>query len=330
MKAICRLLGACLASLVLYFAVFGFLLHKPLTLGEVTSLLAVKRNYAASIRGPKLVIFAGSNARFSHRCETIARLISVPCANFGTGRGIGFDYLVSALKPVLHPGDIVYMPWEYDWYLDDKAEVMSGPDAPEMFYRDKRELLGLGVERTFRAAFSFTLPFAVSALAEMGLDAGGFHPRFGLQNLTPEGDETGNTPEKAKVYASYVATAKADMPSAADLSKPTYIKSLMVDFFAWARRHGVVVVGGLQTAPDDLPVTQDRIDALRQFYEQNGQRFLVLDNHSQYPRSCFYDTLAHLNEPCQIRHSTKLAAAIAPFFHRGAPAKGLETVSSKR
>ncbi len=314
MKAIFRLLGACVGSVLLYAATFGFALHKPLTLGVIADLVAIKRDYAASIQGPKLVIFAGSNARFSHRCERIAQLISVPCANFGTGRGIGFDYLVAALKPVLHPGDVVYMPWEYDWYLDGKAQVMSGPDAPEMFYGNKRELVSLGLDRTLRASFSFTLPFVISAMAEMGLNAAGFHRRLGLQTLTHQGDETRHTRDKAQAYVSYVSTATADIPSSLALSKPSYIKAMMADFFAWAQQHGVTVVGGLQTVPDDLPVTPDRINALRRFYEENGESFLVLDNYSQYPRSCFYDTLAHLNEPCQIRHSTTLATAIAPFF----------------
>jgi hypothetical protein len=326
---ISRLLGACLASLLLYTATFGLALHKPLTLGVVADLVTVKRDYAASIQGSKLVIFAGSSARFSHRCETIARLISVPCANFGTGRGIGFDYLVAALKPVLHAGDVVYMPWEYDWYLDDKAQVMSGPDAPEMFYRSKSELLSLGLDRTLRASFSFTLPFVISAMAEMGLDAAGFHRRLGLNTLTPEGDEMGHTPEKAQAYVSYVSTVTAEIPPSAALSKPTYIKAMMADFFAWARQHGVTVVGGLQTVPDDLPVTPDRINALRRFYMENGESFLVLDNHSQYPRSCFYDTLAHLNEPCQIRHSTELAAALAPFVGKNRPVWHLETVTAE-
>jgi hypothetical protein len=328
-KAVFRLLGACVGSVLLYAAIFGFALHKPLTLGVVADLVALKRDYAATIQGPKLVIFAGSNARFSHRCETIAHLLSMPCANFGIGRGIGFDYLVAALKPVLHAGDVVFMPWEYDWYLDDKAQVMSGPDAPEMFYGNKRELVSLGLERTLRASFSFTLPFVISAMAEMGLDAIGFQRRAGLQTLTAQGDETGHTPDKAQAYVSYVTTAAADIPSAAALSRPSYIKAMMADFFAWARQHGVTVVGGLQTVPDDLPVNPDRIKALRRFYEGSGESFLVLDNHSQYPRSCFYDTLAHLNEPCQIRHSTKLAAAIAPFFAKDRPVRHLETVTAR-
>lgn len=314
MRPILKLLGACIASLMLYWTVFAFVLHAPLTLGEVSDLLTFKRDYAASLKEPKLVIFAGSNALFSHRCQTITRLLGVPCVNFGIARGVGFDYLVASLKPALHPGDVVYMPWEYDWYQDNKAQVMSGPDGAEMFYGGKRELIDLGLERSVRASFSFDLPFVFTAITEMGLDAAGVRRRFNLRTLTPEGDEMGHTAQKARAYASYVRTAAGDIPSATELSRPSYIKSLMIEFFAWARRHGVAVVGGLQTMPSDVSLSPSQLEVLRRFYESNGENFLVLENRSQYPRKCFYDTLAHLNEYCQIQHSTMLAAAMVPFL----------------
>src|SRR6266404_6337581 len=180
MQPVLKLLAACTASLVLYGFVFGFVLHKPLTIGIVGDLVAVKRSYAERIVSPKLVIFAGSNARFSHRCETIEMKLGVPCVNFGIGRGIGIDYLLAKLTPVLHAGDVVYMPFEYDWYLDDKAQVMSGPDAALMFYGEKQQLARFGPERMVRAFFQFDLPFAISAISEMALYRVGFQRRYNL------------------------------------------------------------------------------------------------------------------------------------------------------
>ena len=45
--------------------------------------------------------------------------------------------------------------------------------------------------------------------------------------------------------------------------------------------------------------------------EERGQRFLALDNRSRYPRSCFFDTLYHLNEECQCAHSRAVGRALA-------------------
>jgi hypothetical protein len=299
---------------MLYGFVFGFVLHMPLTIGTIADLMKAKRAYAEQVKSPKLVIFAGSNARFSHRCETIEAMTGIPCVNFGIGRGIGIDYLLANLKPVLRKGDVVYMPFEYDWYLDGKPQVMDGPDAALMWYGDKSELFDLGAERTLRAFFHFDLPFAISALTEMGLDAIGFRRRFGLQTLTKQGDEKGHTPNLAAAYADYVASTPASIPSAQALDAPSYIKGEIVRFLVWARGQGVTVIGGLQTAPDDAPVTEGVVRVLRRFYEKNGQAFLALDNRSLYPRRCFYDTVAHLNEPCQIKHSAMLASVIAAYF----------------
>src|SRR5258708_35813770 len=118
MRAIAKLVTACLASLFLYGVVFGVLVHKPLTVGVIDDLLHFKEAYAARADAPKLVIFAGSNARFSHRCQTIEKLLSMPCVNFGVGRGIGLDYLFDRLQPLLRPGHLVYMPLQHRGYVD--------------------------------------------------------------------------------------------------------------------------------------------------------------------------------------------------------------------
>ena len=77
---------------------------------------------------------------------------------------------------------------------------------------------------------------------------------------------------------------------------------------------GVVVVGGLPTIPDDVPLSPATIDAVRAVFEQH--RFVVLPNHSQYPLSCFFDTLYHLNEECQLEHSRSVGAALAAALPR--------------
>jgi hypothetical protein len=320
MHEIAKLAAACLASLLIYGVVFGVLVHKPLTVGVIDDLLQFKEAYAARADAPKLIIFAGSNARFSHRCQTIEKLLAMPCVNFGVGRGIGLDYLFDRLEPLLKPGDIVYMPLEYEWYIDDKIAAMTGPDAELMFYDDKKKLLGFGGERALRAFFSFDLRYLVSALSEMALQAIGVQRRVGLATMTPQGDEFGHTPEEAAPYRAYLATASPYIPTAETLAASSYVEHQLAVFLAWAREHGIVVIGGLQTTFRDAPVTDETIAALRHIYEANGQRFLVLPSHSQYPRDCFFDTYAHLTEPCQIAHSTALAAALAPIIvaNRGA------------
>jgi hypothetical protein len=311
MRAFARLLLACAASLVAYGIVFGAIIHKPLTVDVISDLLRLKEDYARRAASPKLVIFAGSNARFSHSCAVIEKLAGRPCVNFGIARGIGLDYLASELEPLLRRGDVVYMPLEYDWYLDDKVAAMTGPDSALMAYADKRRLLGLGWERTLRAAFSFDLAFAASGAAEMALRALGVQRRVGLQTMDPQGDEIGHDDAEAAPYRAYVASVTPPIPGAAALAAPSYAKDEIAGFLVWTRAHGVAVYGGLPTTFADAPVGADLIAAIRRVYEASGQRFLLLPSHSQYPRDCFFDTYAHLVERCQIVHSEMLAPFLA-------------------
>ncbi len=107
-----RILLACVASVMLYVIAFGCLLDRPLTLGALRARIETNLARGAAIRGPKLVILAGSNGPYSHRCETIEPIIGRPCVNAGVAVGVGLDYLFARWETLLHPGDMVYLPLE--------------------------------------------------------------------------------------------------------------------------------------------------------------------------------------------------------------------------
>jgi hypothetical protein len=82
--------------MLLYALLFGFLLDRPLALGYLRQQIDAKLARAAAIDQPKLVILAGSNGPYSHRCETIEPILGMPCVNGGVAVGIGLDYRSSA------------------------------------------------------------------------------------------------------------------------------------------------------------------------------------------------------------------------------------------
>jgi hypothetical protein len=145
----------------------------------------------------------------------------------------------------------------------------------------------------------------------MTLQALGIGRRVGVQTMTVSGDDHGHTVEEAAPYRAYVDSVQPPIPSADALAGPSYAQQKIGVFLAWTREHGVIVYGGLQTTFDDAPVGGKLIAAIRRIYEGGGQRFLLLPTHSQYPRACFFDTYAHLIEPCQITHSMMLAQSLA-------------------
>ena len=106
----CRILLPCTASLLLYALLFGAVLDRPLSLGGFHARIDAGLARGAAIEGPKLVILAGSNGPYSHRCETIEKLLGLACVNGGVAVGIGLDYLFARWQTVLHPGDTVWCP----------------------------------------------------------------------------------------------------------------------------------------------------------------------------------------------------------------------------
>src|SRR6185437_3267495 len=78
-----RLALACVGSLLLYVGLFAFVLDRPLTLGALRARIDANLARGATITGRKLIILAGSNGPYSHRCQVIEPILHLPCVNAG-------------------------------------------------------------------------------------------------------------------------------------------------------------------------------------------------------------------------------------------------------
>ncbi len=308
---------ACLVglSIVLFVAVFS-VVHRPLVVGEIQKNLDYKLAYARQLDSPKIVLLAGSNGRYSHRCEVLSAALDKPCVNASIGVGIGLDFLLDQWRPVLRRGDIVYMPLEYGQYRFTRAEMHGGLQNALMVHSQRDYLLSLGPQRITAAYGSFDLPFLIHGLAEMALDRRGFRRRSSTDSLTPQGDESGHTAKLGQAYATFLrgsVAESAQVPVGSDAIR------VLDSFLQQARRDGIVVVGGLPTVPDSVTVAAADVERLRGLYESQGQAFVMLPNRSRYPIDCFFDTLYHLNEGCQKAHSAAVAAQLAPLLLTHSP-----------
>ncbi|MBV9248573.1 MAG: hypothetical protein JO227_04925 [Acetobacteraceae bacterium] len=307
-----RVLAACIASLLLYATAFAIILDRPLALGFLRAEIEAKLARAAAVGSPKLVILSGSNGPYSHRCQVMEPQLNRPCVNGGVAVGIGLDYLFARWKPLLHPGDIVYLPMEEAQYVRSREATAVGPDAAIMLRHDRATLAALPEDRWAGALFASGPRGAVMSLIEMALDAGGFHdPRAAVTGETNAwGDHVGHTAQLASFNTAVLAAAVPYHPSAAAI-RDGYGTQLIAAFIGWAQSHGVRVIGGLPTGFADSPMTEAELQAIRSVYLQTGGSFLELGNRSRYPREAFFDTPDHLNEMWQIRHSIAVARALA-------------------
>jgi hypothetical protein len=284
-------------------------------LGFLRAQIEAKLARGAAIRAPKLVILAGSNGPYSHRCETIEPILHRPCVNAGVAVGIGLDYLFARWEPLLHPGDVVYLPLEEEQYVRPRAATTVGPDAAIMLRHDWTTLAALTPDRWLGALFAFDLRGALSSLIEMALVAGHFHdPRTeATGSMNPWGDHVGHTVALGAPSVPVLAAAQPRHVAAAQIRHGDGTAAV-TDFLAWTQVHRVQVVGGLPTGFADAPMPEATVAAIQAVYRSHGALFLLLLNRSDYPRAAFFDTPEHLNEPAQIEHSRCVAAGLAELL----------------
>lgn len=311
MRALRNILLCCLASFVLYAAVFVHI-RRPINIEYFVELIETKQRIAAQASGSRLFVFGGSNGRYSHRCQTIEPLIGQPCVNLSVAVTFGLDYVMESYRDLFRPGDVLYMPWEYRMYVVDWRENASLAENAILCQRQHDLAWRLGWERAARACLAFNLSFLVQGIQEMALVRAGANRFEGEgDHLTPQGDQEGHTAANAVSYRDFVARLHTYVPTLEEFqSDDAFGLQLIARFVRDLSARGVTVIGGLPTTFDDEPVPQQIKDHLAQVYRSNGGHFLTLPSQSLYPREGFYDRQYHLNEEWQIRHSQLLAQSL--------------------
>ena len=311
-----QVFGLLLASVALYVAAFAFVLDRPLSLGTLRRALDDKLAYGARLPTPKLVILAGSNALFSHSCAVIGAMLHLPCVNGGVALGLGLDYQFALWRPLLHAGDIVYMPLELQQYAVSAATARAGPDALIMLRHDRATLAGLGPARVLAAAFSATAEDAVASLVETA--ALRLRPALASAPFTDTdaaGDGVGHSLAKAAANRAFLASLHRPDPAPSAIAAG-YGSAEVARFLDWGRRHGLQVIGGWPTEFADAPPEPGLGTTLAALYRAHGAGFLPLLNQGRYPRADFFDAQDHLVTECQALHSIAVAEGLAPLLAR--------------
>lgn len=313
MKSLYIFTVAVLASVFSYAAAYA-LVDKPLTLGELDGLYQKKMKILQEPGVGKIYILAGSNGRFSHSCAVIEAELKRKCGNLSLAAGVGIDFVLSSYAPGFKRGDVVYMPLEYEQYTQNKQQMMSGPENPLLMKKYQRLLWSLGVERVAHALLYPDLRYFVEGVSEMALKKRGVKRRFDENSINSNGDQVGHDARNALPYRKFVMSQKVRVPGLTEALIGSDSSQFIARFLREMHARGVIVVGGLPTLYGDVNVSDQVVNNLRSFYESKGQKFLVLDNKSQYDRSCFYDISYHLIQPWQIYHSRLLSIKLKSYI----------------
>ena len=319
-----HLVLCCLASLLLYAGLFGFVLDRPLSQGHLAQQIEARLARGTSIAGRKLVILAGSNGPYSHRCETMEPILGLPCVNGGVAVGIGLDYLFARWEARLHPGDVVYLPMEQAQYLRGRAASALGPDAAILFRHDWGTLAQLPPRRWVAALFAFDLRAGVMSVIEAALVLTRFEdPREAVTGASNAlGDHVGHTEALGAASQKILAASRPYQATPEQIEAGDGAAEIAL-FVARLRARGVTAIGGLPTGFADIMQSDAVLAAIGAVYTDHGGQFLALANRSRYPRADFFDTPEHLNESAQQAHSRAVAMALAALLGKTAPLQAL-------
>jgi len=72
-----------------------------------------KHAYANSVKSPRIIFCGGSNLAFGINSKKIADSVGLPVVNLGLHAGLGLDFMLSEVKAVSRPSDIIIFSPEY-------------------------------------------------------------------------------------------------------------------------------------------------------------------------------------------------------------------------
>lgn len=301
----------------LYSFCFIFVIHKPLTIGVMKEYFHKKTAYMQKAQGQKFILLAGSNGRFSHRCEIIEKKVGLPCTNMSISADLSLEYQFDKLKPYLNPGDIIYLPLEYESYSGSEEEIFTGSQIPYIAAYDHLYLFDRDLDELIQVLFYFDIKYMISAVGEMILHTAGLKRRYSVDTMTLQGDESQHVLVSGRPYRPYIETLKWHPPDSSAIDLRSFKMARLEKFLRWAAAKNIRVIGGLPTTFDDFFISDKVIAKIESIYKKNGHDFLIMSNQSQYPRKVFYDTSYHLAEEYQITHSLTLSRYLTQMIGKG-------------
>ena len=103
-----------------YISLFVYQIGAPLHAEWWVHAMYQYKDYLAdSCTQKKIIIFGGSNSLFGINSEVIAEKTGLPVVNLSTHAGLDLDFILYKIQQHIHPGDIVVLPLEFEYYWRD-------------------------------------------------------------------------------------------------------------------------------------------------------------------------------------------------------------------
>lgn len=106
---------------IVYFLLFIFQLNVPVEADSwIDNAYKYKDYRAKKIQTKKIIIIGGSNALFGINSDLLENITGYPVVNLATHAGLDLDYYYYKLKGHIKRGDIVLIPLEFSYYMQNE------------------------------------------------------------------------------------------------------------------------------------------------------------------------------------------------------------------
>lgn len=128
-------------TIVMSFYILLCYRHSNVTLKEtnhIEAILKFKQGLSEAIDEPKLIVLAGSSAAYGVNTAFLESKLNIETINAGSHAGL-VDYILKYGKTLAKPGDVIFMPLEYNQYIFNNKNLSTLFNTAEI----KREYIML-------------------------------------------------------------------------------------------------------------------------------------------------------------------------------------------
>jgi len=259
-----------------------------------------KSKLAQSVKSPKLMIIAGSNAYAGLSAEIIENNLQVPTFNFGLHAGFSPQFIFYKARQILLPGDFVLLPLEYTMYYKDKPSDLF---TEVLFGCGKDFLQELPLSE--KVYLLLTRPFAkiVENLLFDQTDYQQIEPHFNHWGDATYNQESQVTAAMRQYVANELIGIQFDENS-------TGVKAIS-EFIHWCQQNKIIVFAtwpniAFKPIYRDQVYIQQNIQKIADFYKFQQIPLIGTADDAMFDSRYFYDTSYHLHHRGVVMRTLKL------------------------
>ena len=249
----------------------------------------------------RIIIISGSNGWYSIDSDQIAAAFHRPVINLAVHFGL-FQYMLEQAVPLVHEGDIVLMPIEYEHYLQPQS--MGEMEACVRIFNDFPLSRSPGWYEALNACPNEWEKFRVAfnnIILGPSSESGDI-----TQSLTPAGDHLGNTKSAAKWRGGWTLNASGDM---SHIDQPRIENAI-----ARMKKNGAKALITFPVQPleslKNKAILEKWHKLISKWGEKQGVAVISTPEVHLFPDKCFFDSPCHLHRGCSPKNTQIYIKAI--------------------